>query len=422
MEQVSSLKTGVKYKDTPIGKIPVDWEAVTLSQIAEINMGQSPPSKDCNEQGDGLPFYQGNAEFGSKYPSPQKWCKRPKKLADEGDILISVRAPVGEINIAPHKCCIGRGIAAVQAKDIHDKFLYQSMLLYRKNLQKMAQGSTFEAINRKELAELLTLLPPFPEQEKIADILTTVDKAIEKTTQFIEKTKELKKGLMQSLLTRGIEHNKFKKTEIGEIPDEWEVVPLSKTLIGHKSRYGVYKERRLYGEGTQILKIGDVFQKDFYSGEKAQRLMLSEKELISNEVFPNDILMAVASVKLEGVGEAMYVLRLNEKTAFDHNLANIRTDHNKCNPKFLFYTLKSRIIRKRVESLCTKVGTTFLKASEIDKFLIPVPPLNEQHQIAEILFELDAQIEKESNHKEQLETLKKGLMQVLLTGKLRVAV
>jgi len=422
VEQVSSLKTGVRYKDTPIGKIPVDWEAVTLAQIAEINMGQSPPSKDCNEQGDGLPFYQGNAEFGSKYPSPQKWCKRPKKLAVEGDILISVRAPVGEINIAPHKCCIGRGIAAVQAKGIHDKFLYQYMLLYRKNLHKIAQGSTFEAINRKELTELLTLLPPFQEQEKIADILTTVDGAIDKTAQVIEKIKKLKKGLMQKLFTRGIGHKRFKKTEIGEIPEEWDVVPLSKTLIGHKSRYGVYKERRLYGEGTQILKIGDVFQKDFYSGEKTQRLMLSEKELLSNEIFQNDILMAVASVKLEGIGEAMYVLRLNEKIAFDHNLANIRTDHNKCNPKFLFYTLKSRIIRKRIESLCTKVGTTFLKASEIDKFLIPVPPLNEQHQIAEILFELDAQIEKESNHKKQLETLKTGLMQVLLTGKLRVAV
>ncbi|MBW2615971.1 MAG: restriction endonuclease subunit S, partial [Deltaproteobacteria bacterium] len=113
VEQVSSLKTGVKYKETPVGKIPVDWEVVPLSTISGINMGQPPSAKDCNEQQDGLPFYQGNAEFGQKYPSPKKWCKRPKKTAEQGDILISVRAPVGDINIAPHKCCIGRGIAAV---------------------------------------------------------------------------------------------------------------------------------------------------------------------------------------------------------------------------------------------------------------------------------------------------------------------
>ena len=197
VEQVSSLKTGVKYKDTPIGKIPVDWEVVKLSKTSEINMGQSPPSTDCNEQGDGLPFYQGNAEFGPKYPSPQKWCNRPKKIADEGDILISVRAPVGEINIAHHKCCIGRGIAAVKARNVDDEFLYQSMLWHRKALQKMAQGSTFESVNRNELSELLISFPPLPEQKKIAEIFTTLDDAIEKTAQIIEMTKVLKKGLMQ---------------------------------------------------------------------------------------------------------------------------------------------------------------------------------------------------------------------------------
>ena len=197
VEQVSNLKTGVKYKDTPVGKIPVDWQVVSLSKISEINMGQSPPSTDCNEQGDGLPFYQDNAEFGTKYPSPQKWCNRPKKMADEGDILISVRAPVGEINIAPHKCCIGRGIAAVKAKDVDDGFLYQSVLWRRKALQKIAQGSTSQAINYRELSEMLILLPPPPEQKKIAKILTTLDDAIEKTAQIIERTKELKKGLVQ---------------------------------------------------------------------------------------------------------------------------------------------------------------------------------------------------------------------------------
>ncbi|MDL1962589.1 MAG: restriction endonuclease subunit S [Deltaproteobacteria bacterium] len=104
---------------------------------------------------------------------------------------------MGEINIAPHKCCIGRGIAAVKAKDVDDGFLYQSMLLRRKVLQKMAQGSTSQAINYRELSEMLILLPPPPEQKKIAKILTTLDDAIEKTTQTIEKTKVLKKGLMQ---------------------------------------------------------------------------------------------------------------------------------------------------------------------------------------------------------------------------------
>ncbi len=139
MEQVSSLKTGIKYKETPIGKIPVAWEAVTLPKIAEINMGQSPSSKDCNEKRNGLPFYQRGAEFGELYPSPQRWCNRPKRVAYQDDILISIRDPVGEVNIAPHQCCIGRGIAAVKAKDVTIIFLLHSILCHRKTLSKLAQ-------------------------------------------------------------------------------------------------------------------------------------------------------------------------------------------------------------------------------------------------------------------------------------------
>ena len=201
-EQISSLKTGIKYKDTPIGKIPVDWEVVPLSKISEISMGQSLQTKDCNEQQDSLPFYQDNAEFGPKFPVPKKWCKVPKKIADKGDILISVRAPVGDINIAPHKCCIGMGIAAVKAKSGHYKFLHQAMLLHGKTLFKMAQGSRSQNINSKQLSDLLLSLPPLPEQKKIAEILTTVNDAIEKTAQIIEKTKEIKRGLMQSVKKR----------------------------------------------------------------------------------------------------------------------------------------------------------------------------------------------------------------------------
>ena len=202
VEQVSSLKTGVKYKDTPIGKIPVDWEIVPLSKISEITMGKSPASYDCNELGEGYPFYQDNAEFGVIYASPRNWCTKPKKIADKGGILLSVRAPVGEVNIAPHKCCIGPGIAALKPKSVHAKFLYQAMLLHGKPLFKMAKESRFENINSKGLSGLLLSLPPFFEQKKIAEILSMIDNAIDRASEIIEKEKELQKGLMQSMKKR----------------------------------------------------------------------------------------------------------------------------------------------------------------------------------------------------------------------------
>lgn len=330
VEQVSSLSTGVKYKDTPIGKIPVDWEVVPLSKISGINMGQSPSSQDCNEEKDGLPYYQGNAEFGSKYPSPKKWCKRPKKTAEQGNILINVRAPVGDINIAPHKCCIGRGIAAVRTKDAYDNFLYHSILLHRKALSKICQESTFEAINRKGLTELLISLPPLLEQKKIAEILTTIDSAIEKTTQIIDKTKELKKGVMQRLLTRGIGHTRFKKTEIGEIPLDWEVV-----------------------------KLRDIVKK-FYNG--------GTPDTTNREYWDRHIPWVTgADFEIQGT------------------------------------------------------SINGLLRGDLESFLIPLPPVKEQKKIAKILSSIDDELEKESNHRDQLILLKNGLVQVLLTGKLRVA-
>ena len=89
------------YKKTKYGFIPDSWDFLQLKDIANLNMGSSPPSSTYNEEGDGLPFFQGNAEFGSLYPEENQWCTDPKKVADKDNILISVRAPVGDINIAP---------------------------------------------------------------------------------------------------------------------------------------------------------------------------------------------------------------------------------------------------------------------------------------------------------------------------------
>jgi type I restriction enzyme S subunit len=324
---------------------------------------------------------------------------------------------VGEINIAPHKCCIGRGIAAVQAKDIHEKFLYQSMLLYRKNLQKMAQGSTFEAINRKELAELLTLLPPFPEQEKIADILTTVDGAIEKTVQVIEKTKELKKGLMQKLFTLGIGHKRFKKTEIGEIPVEWRVCKLGELCIG-QPEYGantpaIDKTNNLprYIRITDITDDGKLLDSTWQSIEiePARPYILKE----------GDLVFARSGAT---VGKTHLYGEKNGDCAFAGYLIRFKPDQGQLLPQFLFHFTHSWHYYNWVKGMLRAGAQPNINAKEYSNMRVPKPSIKEQKQIIEILNAVDNEIEKELNHKKQLETLKKGLMQVLLTGKLRVAV
>jgi type I restriction enzyme S subunit len=412
MGHVKDLKTGIKYKNTPIGKIPVDWEVISLRDVSEINMGQSPPSEDCNEKEEGLPFYQGNAEFGSKYPSPKKWCEKPKKIADEGDILISVRAPVGEINIAPHKCCIGRGLAAITAKSIYSQFLYHLLFLRRKYLQKISQGSTFEAINSKELSDLLIFLPAVKEQKKIAEILTTLDAAIEKTDQIIEKTKEVKKGLMQKLLTCGIGHKKFKKTEIGEIPEEWEVIRLKDIT------------QNFYNGGTPDTKNKDYWDgnipwitgADFEDQKIKQFRRYITDEGVKNSatnVVPKGNLLVVTRTGVGKLAIAPFDIAISQ------DITGVILNLEKVLPQYIYWYLGYKSTRLR--SIIQGTSINGLLREDLEIFPIVLPKIDEQKQIAEILSSIDEEIEKESNHKEQLELLKKGLMQVLLTGKIRVS-
>ncbi|MFS8629949.1 MAG: restriction endonuclease subunit S, partial [Bacillales bacterium] len=119
-----------------------------VSEVCEIIMGQSPPSDSYNDKGIGMPFFQGKSEFGELNPTPKWYCSSPIRLAEVDDILISVRAPVGEVNLCQEKSCIGRGLAAIRVKEKnHYLYIYYFLQIAKESLSRMGQGSTFTAIN-----------------------------------------------------------------------------------------------------------------------------------------------------------------------------------------------------------------------------------------------------------------------------------
>ncbi len=204
MQELLTRGIGHKeYKQTPIGKIPKQWEVVPLSRIAKIIMGQSPPSSTYNEEGVGLPFLQGKAEFGRIYPAPKLYTSKPIKIAEKGDLLISVRAPVGDVNIAPYRLCIGRGLAAIRFTNniANTLFYFYYFDFIKPRLEAMGKGSTFKAITKKDLESLLVPKPPIEEQKMIADTLYSIDRWIEAEEKRKEKLERLKRGLMEVLLT-----------------------------------------------------------------------------------------------------------------------------------------------------------------------------------------------------------------------------
>ena len=194
--------------------------------VASVILGQSPPSSAYNEVGDGLPFFQGKAEFGLLHPMPRVWCRTGQKFASTGDILLSVRAPVGDVNVATHECAIGRGISAIRAGSKSDPwFLYFALLYAKPILERRATGSTFASVNKATLLDLDIPFPDKSQQSKIGVFLHNLVKQIEQERLIIAVAQDLKKAAMQTLFTHGLRGEAQKKNrdrsyagELGTIP------------------------------------------------------------------------------------------------------------------------------------------------------------------------------------------------------------
>ena len=392
------------YKITELGEIPSDWNIMKLSEVAEIVMGQSPDSSSYNDTEDGVAFFQGKTEFGRINPVVKKWCNNQTKISKPLDILISVRAPVGDVNINNIEACIGRGLGAIRATSSSNyKYLYYAIQKYNNQLKKASQGSTFEAININDLKGLKLPIPHIDEQEKIALILSNVDEQIDNVDALIEKNKELKKGLMQTLLTKGIGHTKFKKTEIGEIPEEWDVKKLEcvfeildsmRKPIKASDREKIEGNIPYYGASGVIDWINDyIFDEELILlGEDGENLNSRNSDL---------------------------AFKISGKTWVNNHAHVFRVINKKeCNIDFMVYYLEA----KDYSIYIAGSAQPKITQAQCRKFLLPLPEKQEQDKIASILLESDKKIEEYENKKQKLEELKKGLMQQLLTGMIRVTV
>ena len=182
---------------------------VTLNDVCEIIAGQSPPSSTYNSHGEGLPFFQGKADFGTLYPVTRYWCSKPKKIALPNDILISVRAPVGPTNINSEKSCIGRGLSAIRTTEKIDvKFLYHYLKTIEKQLSNLGSGSTFTAITQKDLQNLQIPLPPLPIQRKIAAVLDKADAIRRRNKAILQKYDQLAQSVFLEMFGDPVKNEK----------------------------------------------------------------------------------------------------------------------------------------------------------------------------------------------------------------------
>ena len=215
-----------------LGVVPERWEVRRLKYAAAIVAGQSPSSVDVYEYGDTFPFLQGNAEFGLRNPTPRLACEKVAKWADAGDILLSVRAPVGAINIADQVYGIGRGLCAITPGSyLTNRFTYFSLMIAKRDLSLVATGSTYDAVTVGDVGGLPFPLPPLPEQASIVRYLDHADRRIWRYVsakrKLIALLEEEKQAVINRAVTRGLDSNVRLEPSgvewLDDVPEHWEV-------------------------------------------------------------------------------------------------------------------------------------------------------------------------------------------------------
>lgn len=410
-----------------------DWSLTTLGEVAHVEMGQSPPSAFVSEREVGLAFLQGNAEFSDLHPQPKLWCRKPAKTAIAGDALISVRAPVGALNRADQDYCIGRGLAAIRFGTVDPNFGYHALGLYANALRRVAQGTTFEAVGGTELRQLEFPDAPAPEQRRIAAILDTIDEAIRRTEQVIGKLHQMKQGLLHDLLTRGIDENgelrdpehhpeQFKDSPLGQIPDGWQVAPFEQYSWEGRPflKTGPFGSS-LKGEhwtdaGVPVITIGALGEGEFVESELLFVSARKAAELSAYAVVPGDIVFS----RVADVGRSVVVKEAQTSWIMSSNLMWISLDPGAVQPEFVWMSLSGNaVVRQQVRRSVNAGGREVANGSVLRSLQLAWPDLPEQQRIVDAGGALQQREIKEGIQLGKLRALKHGLMDDLLTGRVR---
>jgi type I restriction enzyme S subunit len=190
------------FQDSELGPIPEDWRVGTVDEIMQVTMGQSPPGDTYNDTGEGLPFFQGRTDFGFRFPTKRVFCTAPTRYAKKGDILLSVRAPVGDTNISLEDCSIGRGLAALRGRNDEQSFPFYAVRSQTDEFASFeAEGTLFGAINGPALRGLRLIIPPAPLMEAFEKCAGSWDSMIENNERESQTLAALRDTLLPKLLS-----------------------------------------------------------------------------------------------------------------------------------------------------------------------------------------------------------------------------
>lgn len=361
-----------------------------LETFCSINMGQSPDSATYNIEGKGLPFFQGNADFGDIHPKVRVWCSAPTKVANAEDILISVRAPIGALNIADEKCCIGRGLAAltVDRSLCEQKYLWYGLESKIDELNAKGTGSTFKAINKKSLAETEIELPPLDEQRRIAAVLDKVSALIAQRRAQLDKLDLLVKS-------RFVELFMWKGYPLKTVDE----ISLGKGEYGAQSASIAYTPNR-----PRYVRITDINDDGTLNSDVVASINPDDDD--QYRLAYGDFMFARMGAT---VGKTYAFIGGNQ--IFAGYLIRYRLNQEIINPRYLFWFTKTDEYWNWVKLNQSGAAQPGINSKKYGSLRLPVPPIEEQNSFASFIEQVEKSKLTILESLDKLETLKLAIMQ-----------
>jgi len=420
-----------EFKDSPVGRIPKDWEVVPLSSIGEIVTGATPPSRVMGIWGDVLPFITPGdiSEDGQVMKAERNLSasgvKYVRPIPAKTVLVVCIGSTLGKTAFATEECATNQQINAVIPNSIHEpSFIYAVLTYHIDQLLRWAGLQAVPIVNKNQFGKMLVPIAPPDEQRRISEIFDSLDKTIAHTSSLIAKLKLMKAGLLHDLLTRGLDENgelrdaiahpeQFKDSPLGRIPKDWETPTFEEVTVDDTPIcYGIVQPGSHVESGVPVIAIQNL-NTDYRTNihKSAQAI---ESRYVRSRVCSNDLLLSVkGTIGRVGIVPSWFIGNISR------DVARIRLK-SLASPQYVRQMLLAPSSQKRLEQAV--VGTTRAEISIgiLRKLRLPLPPLPEQELIADVLNVHDSRIRAEEAYRDKLKLQKKGLMHDLLTGKVRV--
>ena len=363
-----------------------------LGEVAEIIMGQSPESESYNEKGDGIPFYQGKSDFGEVYPTIRMYCNSPKKIAEADDILMSVRAPIGDVNIAQEECCIGRGLAAIRPNNkVHLKYLFYLLDYYKERLDAQGTGSTFKAIGKDILNEFVIPIWETEIQQDIVAKLNAIHNLIDNRKQVLSTLDTLIKSRFIEMFGDPVTNDMNWETDILKNLGE-----LNRGVSKHRPR----NAPELLGGPYPLVQTGDVSNADTYINDYSSTY--SEIGLKQSRMWSKGTLCITIAANIAQTGILTF------DACFPDSVVGFISD-SRTNQMYMHYWFS--FFQKILEEQAPQSAQKNINLQILSNLSVMVPPLELQEQFAKFVELTDKSKLAVQQSIDTLQTLKAKLMQ-----------